>query len=94
MKDPVTGGDYIKEKEMYIRYHGLTEDEADLVMAASSYKERDAIFSDVIQKRWDSKPDGYFRLIDAINKLIEKDGCQCNDCKKWIQMKKDWLNND
>ena len=51
MKDPVTGGDYIKEKEMYIRYHNLTEDEANLVMATNSYKERDAIFSDVIQKR-------------------------------------------
>lgn len=90
MKDPVTGGDYIKEKQMYISYHGLTEDEADLVMAANSYKERDAIFSNVIQKRWDKQPDGYFRLIKAINKQIEADGCQCNDCKKWIQLYADW----
>lgn len=94
MKDPVTGGDYIKEKEMYMRYHGLTEDEADLVMAASSYKERDAIFSNVIQNRWDKDPQGYLRLILAVCKLIEQDGCGCPDCKKWLQMKKDWLYND
>lgn len=51
--DEVTGNDYMKEKEMYIRFHGLTEDEADLVMEARTYIERDTVFSDIIQKRWD-----------------------------------------
>lgn len=49
--DPLTGNNYQSEKTMYIRYHGLTEDQADLVMSATTYIERDEIFNNIINKR-------------------------------------------
>ena len=94
MIDPVTGGSFAREKAMYMNYHGFTEDEADLVMAAQSYKDRDKVFSDIVQKRWDIKKEnefkGYLRLIAAVASQAEKEGCNCENCRKWIQLRKDW----
>jgi hypothetical protein len=42
--DPVTGGDYWREFDMYVNYHGMNTREATELMAAESYKERDTLF--------------------------------------------------
>lgn len=49
--DPLTGNKYQSEKMMYIRYHGLTEDQADLVMSATTYIDRDEIFNNIINEK-------------------------------------------
>lgn len=42
--DPLTGNDYESEKRMYMRYHGLTEEQAVLALQALTHKERDEVF--------------------------------------------------
>lgn len=46
--DPVTGGTVKREREMYIRYHGLTAQQADLVMAQTTRQNRDLVFALII----------------------------------------------
>jgi len=49
--DPLTGGGYDKEKEMYTNYFYLTEEQAILIMSKLTYKERDAAFLKIIRER-------------------------------------------
>jgi hypothetical protein len=42
--DPLTGGKYVREKAMYIIYHGFNESEAEFVMSKITYSERDKTF--------------------------------------------------
>lgn len=51
IKDELSGNSYHSEKAMYMRYHGLTEDQADLVMSAQSHNERDQIFNSILASR-------------------------------------------
>lgn len=45
MVDELTGADYKKELSFYVRYHGLSVEQAIEVLAASkSHSERDAVF--------------------------------------------------
>lgn len=46
--DTLTGNTYEGELNMYMRYHGLTLEQATLVMSAQTFKERDKIFNDII----------------------------------------------
>lgn len=47
-RDPLTGGLVEKELAMYVRYHGLTVDEARKVLAVTeSYAARDAMLDQV-----------------------------------------------
>ena len=43
--DPLTGGDYETELAVYVRYHGLSREVAEKIMAVtSSYLDRDVAF--------------------------------------------------
>lgn len=44
MIDPLTGNDYESEKRMYMRYHGLSEQDAIEALKAQTHKERDEVF--------------------------------------------------
>lgn len=39
--DPLTGNSYESEKRMYIRYHGLSDSQAETVMYQNTYQDRD-----------------------------------------------------
>lgn len=41
--DPLTGGSYDREKIMYMTYHGLSEEQAAIVMGQTTYSGRDAM---------------------------------------------------
>ncbi len=96
--DPVTGGSYEREFSMYVNFHGLTHEEATLVMKEQTHSSRDKVFGDIVQKRWDQKDgnnevvdiSGYLRLIEAVCQQIDKDKCPCSKCKKWKQLQSDW----
>jgi hypothetical protein len=47
-KDPLTGGSYDKEHRTYTEYHGLSPEEADRLMECLTYRERDAIFAEIL----------------------------------------------
>jgi len=51
MIDQLTGASYSKEKGMYMRYHGLSEKEAELVMEQTTYQTRDDVFNQIIEDR-------------------------------------------
>lgn len=40
--DPLTGSTYEREKLMYMNYHGLSEEQASIVMSHDTYRDRDA----------------------------------------------------
>lgn len=42
--DPLTGGKYVRERAMYIVYHGFSESEADFVMSKITHSDRDLAF--------------------------------------------------
>lgn len=96
--DPVTGNKFEREFDMYISYHGLTHEEATLIMQQTSYSSRDRVFGDIVQKRWDQTHgsdkvkdfDGYIRLINAICSQIDQDECSCDRCKQWKILQSKW----
>lgn len=45
--DKLTGNSVESEVRMYIRYHGLTEQEARLLLTKQSYAERDELFAEM-----------------------------------------------
>lgn len=51
MIDQLTGASYSKEKAMYMRYHGLSEKEAELVMGQTTYQTRDDMLNQIIEDR-------------------------------------------
>jgi len=50
--DELTGATYEKELTMYIRYHGLSHDEATRVMSKTTHTERDEEFSAIVEKKY------------------------------------------
>lgn len=48
-KDQLTGATYSKEWERYVRYHGLTPDWADRVMAQETHVGRDSVFAEALR---------------------------------------------
>lgn len=42
--DELTGNKYGRELEMYMRYHGLSLEQAAMLLETQTYKERDALF--------------------------------------------------
>ena len=96
--DPVTGNKFEREFAMYINYHGLTHEEATLIMQQTSHASRDRVFGNIVQKRWDQTHasekvkdvDGYIRLINAICSQIDEDNCQCDRCQLWKKLQSKW----
>ncbi len=46
--DPLTGGSYDREHRTYTEYHGLSPEEADRLMECLTYRERDALFAEIL----------------------------------------------
>jgi len=46
--DPLTGGNYDSEKEIYTNYHKLNDEQATYVMSKLTYKERDTAFAEIV----------------------------------------------
>lgn len=46
--DHLTGSDYESEFKIYVHYHNLTNEQATLIMAATTYLERDKLFNKFI----------------------------------------------
>lgn len=57
--DPLTGSTIEKEIAMYVRYHGLTEEQARSVLMAQTHSERDAL------------TDKYRQDLDKTDKMCE-----------------------
>lgn len=49
-KDNLTGNSYFSELTMYMRYHGLTEDQARKVLERQTHAARDAEFNEQLKK--------------------------------------------
>ena len=50
-KDPVTGGSYESELRTYMRYHGLSLEEATQVLETKTHVERDIVFAVVMASK-------------------------------------------
>jgi hypothetical protein len=46
--DPLTGASYDREHHTYTYYHGLSPEEADRLMECQTYRERDALFAEIL----------------------------------------------